>query len=100
MISGKNCSVNWRKKSWRRTELRNPRNMRTTDVVSRWIGEVSKETYQPRKRCEDFWARIFAWFKVYSLKRSRSMQAGKREEEGIKQQQRMNTMTDMTRKIK
>ena len=44
--------------------------------------------------------RIFSWLRYYSLQLSTSMQAGEAEEDGIKQQQRMNIMTDTVRKIK
>ena len=63
--------------------------MRTQDGVSHWNAESSKELIkcQPPKWCEDCWVRIYSWFREY-------------EEEEMRLQQRMKTMTDMTRKIK
>ena len=44
---------------------------------------------------EDCWARVCSWFREYNLQRSKNRQGGRTEEEDVKQQQRMKTMTDM-----
>ena len=46
----KEVCAKWMRKSWRSTEFRNPRKVRTKDVVSRCNGEFSKtvKRYQPR----------------------------------------------------
>ena len=37
--------------------------------------------YQPRKWCEDYWARIIPWFRECLLQRKQGMQEGQTEEE-------------------
>ena len=56
--------------------------------------------HQSRKWSEDCWARIFSWFREYSLQRRKRSQESKPQEEDRRQQQRMKTMADTTRKIK
>ena len=56
--------------------------------------------YQLQKWSEEYWARLYLWFREYSLQRHKRMQAGETEEEGIKQQKRMKIVTDMIRRIK
>ena len=57
-----------------------------------WRIVQKEKRYQPPNWGEDCWARIFSWFSEYSLLQSSSR--------GEKPQQRMDIMTDMTRKIK
>ena len=53
-----------------------------------------------RKWCEDSWARIFVWFREYDLQGWQGMQESQTEEVDMRQQQRMNVMTEMTKKIR
>ena len=66
-----------------------------------WRIVQREKGYQPRKCCEDCWATVYSWLMDYSLSRSKRMQeAGNTDEEERKQEQRMKTGTDRTRKIK
>ena len=64
----------------------------------RMVQRVNK--YQPRKWSEDCSARIFLWFKKYDLQRRQGMKESQTEKDEMRQQQRMKTRSDMTRKIK
>ena len=48
-----------------------------------------------RKWCEDSWARIFVWFREYDLQGRQGMQESQTEEVEMRQQQRMNVMTEI-----
>ena len=56
--------------------------------------------YRIRKWGEDCWAKIFALFREYNLQRLQSKQDELTEGEEMKQQQRMNILKDMTKKIR
>ena len=60
--------------------------------------EKETSTSQVGEAC---WAGNFSWFREeYSLQRKKGVQAGETEEEDIKQQQRMEIMAGMMKKIK
>ena len=61
---------------------------------------MSSTKSSPPRRLHTKDVRISSWFREYSLQRSKSMQAGETEEEGIEQQQRMKIKTDMVSKMK
>ena len=56
--------------------------------------------YHPRKWRQDCWARIFSWFRESSFQRNKVMQAGRMEEEDVKQHERMAVKASMMRKMK
>ena len=66
--------------------------MGTVDILF-CVEKVSRSVTAASQRSHAHWE--------CSLQRSKSMQVGKKDEqEGMKQQQRMNTMTDIIRNIK
>ena len=56
--------------------------------------------YRTREWGEDCWVRIFALFRGCNLQWLRSKQEESAEEEEMTQQQRMNNMKDLTKKIR
>ena len=74
--------------------------MHTEDVVSCWIGELSKKSkdVSVRNGVKTAGQENFSWFRDFSLQRSKSVQAGGADEVVNKQQQGMNIMIDMMRK--
>ena len=67
-----------------------------------WNGEEYARTsdIKNRKWGEDGWAIIFSLFREYNLQRLQSKQEESTEEEEMKQQQRMDVMKDLIKKIR
>ena len=55
-----------------------------------WRRLRRSKKYKMRKRREDFWARIFAFFRGHNLQRLQCMHEDSTEEEEMKRQGRMN----------
>ena len=73
---------------------------RGRSVPMEWILVRRNMQYRIRKWGEECWARIFSWFREYNLQRAHCMKEDSTEEEEMKQQQRMNVIQDMTRRIR
>ena len=65
-----------------------------------WFLVMPTRIRKTLRRGQGCWARIFSWLREYSLHRNKSMKAGETVKDGIKQQQSMEIMADMTKKIK
>ena len=63
-------------------------------------GCAKNKKYRIRKWAEDCWARIFSLFREYNLQRLQGKQEEPTEGEEMKQQQRMQIIQDLTRKIR
>ena len=64
-----------------------------------WRRVRRSQKYKMRKRREDYWARIFALFRLCNLQRLLCKQEVSTEVEGMNQQQSMKIMKDLMKKI-
>ena len=65
-----------------------------------WRRVRKNKNQRTRKWRDDCWAGNFSLFRIYNLQRLQSMHEDSTEEEEMKQQQGMNIMKDLTKKIR